>query len=198
MSSFTHHLYRNTLIEYLSQGYNITDFSKTIDGKQLILRHDIDMDLDLAEPISEIESSVGATSIYFVRLHAKNYNALSLSSVRIMKKIAARGQEIGLHYEPTFTKNEDHELQILESITDLPIRYFSLHEPARSGINMSKILPNINRSYGAPIYDNFKYLSDSSARWREGCFSGHVNKWEKLIVLTHPFWWYNKTSGENY
>ena len=118
MSSFTHHLYRNTLIEYLSQGYNITDFSKTIDGKQLILRHDIDMDLDLAEPISEIESSVGATSIYFVRLHAKNYNALSLSSVRIMKKIAARGQEIGLHYEPTFTKNEDHELQLLIYLFD--------------------------------------------------------------------------------
>jgi len=204
MSNFTYSHYRKTLQEYFRSGYKVTDFSQPIEGKQLILRHDIDMDLELVEGMSKIEKEVDATSIYFIRLHAKNYNALSLPSVRIMQTIASRGQEIGLHYEPTFTKDEDHKAHILESIylmekiTDLPIRYFSLHEPARSGVDITQILPEINRSYGAPFYNNFKYLSDSSARWREGCFSEHLNKWQKLIVLTHPFWWYENISGENY
>ena len=204
MSNFTYDHYRKTLKDYIKNGYEVTDFSKTKNGKQLILRHDIDMDMSLAENISKIEYDLSLTSIYFVRIHAKNYNALSIPSVKTMQKIASRGQEIGFHYEPSFTKDEDHEnailagKELLEKTTGLKIRYYTLHEPARTGLDMSKVLPEMNRSYGVKFYEGFKYLSDSSARWREGCFSEHVNRWEKLVVLTHPFWWYENSSGENY
>lgn len=204
MSSFTYKHYRKTIEDYLTNGYEVTDFSRVTSGKQLILRHDVDMDLSLSDNMSMIEHDLSVPSIYFIRIHAKNYNALSVSSVKTMQKIASRGQEIGFHYEPTFTSNENHEEAILEGkallekIAGVDIRYYSLHEPARTGLDMKKVLPDMNRSFGVKFYEDFKYLSDSSARWREGCFSEHVNKWEKIIVLTHPFWWYNKSSGENY
>ena len=44
-----------------------------------------------------------------------------------------------------------------------------------------------------------KYISDSGARWREGdMFEWLQKNTPKLYVLTHPVWWYDKTTLENY
>ncbi|MDH3361889.1 MAG: hypothetical protein OEL51_06010, partial [Nitrosopumilus sp.] len=42
------------------------------------------------------------------------------------------------------------------------------------------------------ILKQTKYISDSGRYWREGCMCKHINKHEKLQILTHPIWWVNK------
>jgi hypothetical protein len=43
-----------------------------------------------------------------------------------------------------------------------------------------------------------KYISDSSARWREGHFYEWVGKVDLIQVLVHPIWWYQNIPQENY
>ncbi len=42
-----------------------------------------------------------------------------------------------------------------------------------------------------------KYISDSSGRWREGHFGLWPGKVDRLQVLTHPFWWFERVPQEN-
>jgi hypothetical protein len=65
-------------------------------------------------------------------------------------------------------------------------------------VSLEKTLLKKNRCHNSSFFQEYKYLSDSSCNWREGCFSKHVGKYSHLLVLTHPIWWYNKSPAENY
>ena len=54
-------------------------------------------------------------------------------------------------------------------------------------------------SYFPEFTEDMKYISDSGARWREGCMCNWIkNNEKKLYINTHPFWWYKDTPLENY
>lgn len=204
MSNFTLEHYKRTLRQYQKSGYSITHMTKHVAGRQLILSHDVDMDITLVPSMAKAEHSINAVSTYFFRIGAKNYNLLSRNSIDIMRKVIEMGHDVGYHYEAP--ANDKHDID--EHIQDVMLfvnkqtgicpRYFNVHEPSRTGIDISTVLPTINRCYNAPFFAGFKYLSDSSAHWREGCFSEHVGKYEKMLVLTHPFWWFKDSPSENY
>ena len=189
----------------MSHSYNFVGAQdKSLLEKQVVMVHDVDHKIEFCEKFSKIEKSVGIKSTYFLRLHAQNYNMLSFSSIKNAEDILKNGHEIGLHYEPGFIKSGDYEshikeeMNILSKILDYEVTTFNIHEPARTGVDLGQVLESKNRCYNSDFFKSFKYLSDSSCRWREGCFSEHVNKWDKLLVLTHPFWWYHETPAENY
>lgn len=206
--NFTIEHYRNTIKAYMQCGYMFHDvgFKATLDDtKYFAMVHDVDHNISLCENFLSVEKSLGIGATYFLRLHAKSYNMLSRNSITMAKTILRSGGNIGLHYEPTFcprgVKYADHiseEINILSTTTGQKIEYFNLHEPARTGVNLAEIMPKVNRCYNSPFFEDYKYLSDSSCRWREGCFSKHVDRWSRLLVLTHPMWWYNKCPAENY
>lgn len=89
------------LVKYLGQIYKIVPFGEIPkeDVSYLVLRHDIDVSLEPALKMAEIESKMGVRSTYFVWLSGKFYNPLEGRNVCIMKKICALGHEIGLHYD---------------------------------------------------------------------------------------------------
>ena len=202
--NFTLLHYEKTIKSYIDNGYFFGGTKdKPLDKKNIVMVHDVDHSIEFCKNFSEIEKKCGVKSTYFLRLHAKKYNMLSNSSLREAKSIIDNGHEIGLHYEPSFCKSdyENHikkEMSILSDFLNYEISVFNIHEPARTGINIGSILRKSNRCYNSEFFKNFKYISDSSCRWREGCFSEHVNKWQNILVLTHPFWWYNESPTENY
>jgi hypothetical protein len=123
------------------------------------------------------------------------------------------GHEIGLHYEPDYysllnIEFEKYFLQELSFLSDLvgdQIISVAPHEPTRTGtFKLDKEIIDKNNflieAYDNELLKNFKYISDSSCRWREGSLYYHVKKMEykKLYVLTHPYWWYNDSPIENY
>ena len=198
--------YRETLRKYKSENYSFPSTDKKNScHKQLIMVHDVDHKLELAKNFSRVEEKEGVSSTYFLRLHAINYNIFSKKSIDfIQKELLGRNHNIGLHFEPSFYKEQiveksiKNSLGLLSSILDHEVKVFNIHEPVRTGYDLSRVLKSHNRCYNSVFFKDFKYLSDSSCSWREGCFSGHVNKWKKLLVLTHPIWWYHEEPSENY
>jgi hypothetical protein len=169
--------------------------------------HDLDHQEDNIKQICDIEYYRGISSSYFVRLHAKNYNPFSLKNIDVYKYLISKGHNIGLHFEPNFYTSDAtikegliKEIDFLGHMLGLPINRISVHEPARFGsINESIIPKNITYyCYNSSYYKGKKYISDSSASWREGCMCNHITENNNLIILTHPIWWYNFSSAENY
>ena len=206
MSKFTLTHYAKTIENYLEAGYSFTLADRTLSEKQVILSHDIDMDPSLVSKMSQAEDSVGVKSTYYFRVRSRNYNIFSQENITILRSLKDRGHGVGLHYEPPLRSVQEVDysrdilslLDFLSSNSGLNIQFFNIHEPSRTGIDLSKVLVENNRCYNSPFFSDFKYLSDSGARWREGCFSEHIGEWDEMLVLTHPFWWYNNSPGENY
>ena len=88
------------MIALLDLGYEARSYeSAELEKRHLILRHDIDMSLDAALPIAEIESSLGLRAHYFVLVRTEMYNLFSAQADRVLRELAALGHEIGLHFD---------------------------------------------------------------------------------------------------
>jgi hypothetical protein len=209
--------YKETLETYVQEEYAVTSFSNFLQNpknKHLILRHDIDNSIEQAIKIARIDASVGCTSTFFLRVHARGYNLLSLPSIQFIQEFGELGHEVQLHLEGGLGQwlggsNLDwanRQKDVFEAAVGRELQGFSTHEPARfGGIAFANELLDVwSESVKYHAYEsrfmmpNMKYLSDSSGRWREGHFGLWVNKEPLLQVLTHPFWWYEKTPAENY
>jgi hypothetical protein len=209
MGKFTFEYYRDMLNNALMMGYEITsmkDYKKVYD-KHILIRHDLDFTLENVPIFSTIENELGVSGTYFVRINAKNYNPFSHNNSKIIKSLIDKNHEIGLHIEPDFYKNMGLEyvdyintlINLFEKTFKIEISGISTHEPARCGyIIDKKNITEIKVDYEAYIIDNFKYISDSGSRWREGDLNEWIGRENKIIVNTHPVWWYNNTPLENY
>jgi len=207
--------YRETLEAYKSAGYQVSGFAQYLqsaNSKHLILRHDCDNSLTQALRIARIDAEAGCTATFFVRVHAVGYNLLSLSSLQAIREIENLGHSVELHLEggipellgDTMDTWADRQRIVFEAAMGRPPRGFSSHEPARMG-NVryaDELLARWNLDYHA--YEArftspaIKYLSDSSANWREGHFRLWIDQEPVIQVLTHPIWWFERIPQENY
>jgi len=205
--------YERCLDISLEKGFNFFKLSQLEEAekskKAILLRHDIDTQLDVALEMSKIESSKNIFSTFFIRLHSHSYNVFCLKDLRKILKIIEDGHEIGLHYETDFysifKKRENEEIQreieILENLIGKDIATICPHEPTRTNsFYVDNFDPEIYQAYDPKFFKNFKYISDSSCRWREGSFYENITSGEfkKLYILTHPYWWYHTSPIENY
>ena len=206
--------YRAALEAYQDAGYRISGFGGFLDDpqdKHLIMRHDCDNSLDQALRMAEIDAAQGCSATYFVRVHARGYNLLSLPSMQALRRLESLGMEVELHLEAgipevlgiavdTFA---DRQKMIFEAAVDRACTGLSSHEPARMG--QLDFAGSLVRRWGLRYHayeDRFttpvvKYLSDSSATWREGHFRLWVDREPRLQVLTHPIWWFDQVPQEN-
>ncbi len=196
-------------------GYTFLKFSEHEQAgkhdKAIFLRHDIDMDINSAMRVAKIENNLGIKSTYFLRVLGK-YNPWNLPNFDKLKELLATGHELGLHYEPDFSTLNNRNLaediafqiKIIEHFLKIKVQSICPHEPARTGSlhlddETSKKLGNPLHAYNELFFKKFKYISDSSCRWREGCMHEFIEKGVKqLCILTHPFWWYEKSPIESY
>lgn len=178
------------------------------EDKKIILRHDVDTQLDVATKMAEIEYKAGIRATYFIRLHSHSYNLMCIKDYRKIRDILDLGHEIGLHYETDFYNIIDpkksnkswieFEANIIENVIANKIKTICPHEPTRTKTFHIDGLSYI-QAYDPEIFLNYKYISDSSCRWRDGTFRENINKGvDNLYVLTHPYWWYNLSPIENY
>lgn len=205
--------YRELIQGALGLGYRFATFSEheaVSEHRLILMRHDIDLSVDNALNFARIEADLRVRATYFVRVHARHYNPFEYHTYRKLREIEALGHEIGLHYEPGFADavGEEpaamvrREKAILEALFAHPIVSAAAHLPAKSGMTVTEDnLATFGLRYEAytPRFrEAFKYLSDSNGRWREGCLCGHLGQHDRLCVLIHPFWWFEKSPVENY
>ena len=210
---FTHSHYKACIQYALECGYSFLRMKDALnepkEEKVILMRHDEDLSLPTAYNLAKIEGDLGIKATYFIRLHAKNYNLLSQESYSMVHKIIEIGHEIGFHYElhthPALLPREkeifEHSKALMESLLGEEITGMSYHEPARfmKEDDKRELPPGIQyEAYEDRFMDNYKYISDSSAHWREGCMCQHIDNEDRLYILTHGFWWFDKSPVENY
>ncbi len=211
--NFSYLHYQNTLKKYLEAGYQFIRLAEaenfTKKNHIVILRHDIDKSVKKAVDFAEIENRLGIKATYYVRLHSNYYNPFGYIVHQQIERIIELGHEVGLHSEffdfgriteENPIKIFENEMKVFEIIFGIRPGSYSLHRTTGSS-SISEIQESTGEirkkfeiigSYEPKILDNFKYLSDSSGIWREGCFSEHVGKHERLQILIHPEWWFNE------
>ena len=203
--------YKRCLEESLRLEYNFLTMSDFFLGcsnieKNIILRHDVDTQLDIAVSMSSIEKKLNVSATYFIRLHSHSYNFLCIRDLQKIKQIINNGHEIGLHYESDFYILNNKtikdsivmEAKIIEYFCNIKVKSICPHEPTRTNcFHLENV--NYNQAYDKKIFEKYKYISDSSCRWRDGSFYENINEGHKnLYILTHPYWWYNNSPIENY
>ena len=211
--SFKH--YTEMLMNAIEKGYDITGFDGyrrhgVTGGKIIILRHDIDYGRGLVKALQlgRREQALSIQATYFIRLHSPEYNPFEYECYRNIRQLKDMGHEIGLHFEAhdfhALTGQGElgifqKEKGILEYIFDINIvsaaehgenhrfsnktfqSFFSRHAKESVGI--------INDAYAPEFIRDMKYLSDSDGSWREGCFCTHIDRFDRIQLLTHPEWW---------
>lgn len=209
--------YAETLRAYRDHGYAVSSFEDFLGmprEKHLILRHDIDNSIEQALRVARVDAEAGCSASFFLRVHARGYNLLSLPSLEIVREMEDLGHEVQLHLEGGLCEvlgsdNENwarRQREVFEAAVGRPLGGFSLHEPARmGGIDFAdRIREQWSETVQYHAYEDrfmmpsMKYLSDSSGRWREGHFAEWLDKEPRIQVLTHPFWWFERVPAENY
>ncbi|MCH8024907.1 MAG: hypothetical protein IIB43_09390 [Candidatus Marinimicrobia bacterium] len=209
---FSHDHYRHCLEKALGLGYRFATMGEYVDGvaaegKIILMRHDEDFSPEAAKALADMEADLGVRSTYFFRYHARQYNLLSLANMALLQQLRGQGHEIGLHGEthalPALRDQASEllkrERELLTLLVGVEVTGLSRHEPARTGSSASdKVPPGFKYEAYSDQFSGLKYISDSSAHWREGCMCQHIGEVDRLYILTHGFWWYRQTPLENY
>ena len=201
-SNFSYTHYEETLLE-LKKKHSFCFFDN-VKENDVILRHDIDISLDSAVRMAELENKLNIKSTYFILLHSSFYNPFSIRSTNLIKKIINLGHQIGLHYDSKFIEGNQlepkstilAELELLKKYFKINTKIISAHNPTTNP-NLKLVLENEIIDADSIIFkENRKYLSDSVQNWRESSFSEHTQL-NNLYVLIHPIWWTDKNLTRN-
>jgi len=209
---FTYGYYEIVIRQALESGYVVSSFEKfsASAARTLILRHDVDYTLNGVMQIAEIDFRLGASSTFFLRVHAHEYNVFTPHVYRLLQEIREMGHEIGLHFEAmTFGRALAlhppdvllKEKSVLETVTGNPIRGASEHRDISQVIHSTPYYHDVydpldaGFSYYAlenRFFKEIKYLSDSNGIWREGDPTLHYDKHKRMQVLIHPDLWFEE------
>ncbi|MBT5400313.1 UDP-N-acetylglucosamine 2-epimerase (non-hydrolyzing) [bacterium] len=206
-TNFTYSEYEKTLKILIDEGYSFESFSDTQEmldlGKRFVLmRHDIDLSLEKALMIAEIESKFRVTSTYFIMLRNDFYNIFSKQGTEIINNIVKFGHQIGLHFDcsayPQNLTNKEFsqacldECKVINEWFNINIEIISYHRPGKVVMSGDcSISHPLHHTY-MPLYTNkISYKSDSRGKWGHGhpLESQAFKDRKPLHILTHPIWW---------
>lgn len=196
--AFTFDWYEKLLLELGENGYSFCNYHNYHTHKKpCILRHDIDMSLEAATTISDIEKQNNVKSTYFILLNTGMYNVCFSKSIKLIEHILNNGHDIGLHYDETQYSDGDisihvqQEISLLKKVLGVEITSVSMHRPSKTTLDANYTFgDNIVNSYGYQFFKEFKYLSDSRMRWKENIEEIICSKrYSRIHLLTHPIWY---------
>jgi len=200
---FTLKHYKSTISKYIEAGYEFVRFSDVLDEQELpkkavILRHDIDVDPTLATPMIAAEIELGVKSNVFIRTTAQTYNIDDVGATQLIDVLKKHDFELGIHLDISPDRDApntplNQQVEHFSRASELSVFGMSTHKPAGlGGPLLTSTATNLGlryESYNEQFTTEFKYISDSSRRWREGCFCQWINVVDRLQILTHPVWW---------
>ena len=191
--------YIKYLKTFLSADYKFKFFDELdiTKDKQIILRHDIDLDCKLALEMAQLESYFDVKSTYFFLLSNDSYNLLSNTNLDIVNPIKSFGHKISLHYDPTIyidkQKSLEQEIKIFEEILNIKVDIISLHRPSPEYLESDKQIKYFNfpNTYQQLYFKDIKYFADSRGSFRYGdpLDSIEFKNKKNIQLLIHPFWW---------
>ncbi|QIW09662.1 hypothetical protein [Francisella sp. LA112445] len=226
MSDFTFDYYKKIFQTALDSDYQVITlkefFSEEYDKNKKIVvnRIDVDVKIDRLKTIYKIFKELNLKASVYVRLHAPNYNLLSIGNIKIMQELISIGCEIGLHTELediggycniNKVKLLKQEIKLFETLFDIKVYGTASHGDMTHYNNLDFWKTHsysdfglLYEAYDKQLWNNCRYVSDSEwTRWKayeNGRLLGndrrtpseHIieDKPKVLHILTHPESWY--------
>ena len=168
-------------------GYRWTAFGQEPQPGDLILRHDVDLSLEAALQMAELEAELGARATYFLMTQSVFYNLGSSEGRRALNRLRELDHGVGLHAVWPNVELDDRFDAVVAWHNPNP-DYMS--ESVEGAVNVME----------PPYFEPDHYRSDSNQRWRHGCPHEQLRgaEFEWLQLLIHPeIWVYpGETMGE--
>jgi hypothetical protein len=159
-------------------GYRFAFFGDGPERGDIYLRHDVDLSLDAALRMAELEAEHGVQTTYLLMTESVFYNLASEEGVDTIARLRELRHAVGLHaVYPNVDLDERFDPVV------------SWHNPQSE--YMSHTIPGATNVYAEPFFDRPAYRSDSNQHWRSGCpheeLRGGGFPW--LQILVHPEIW---------
>jgi hypothetical protein len=170
--------YRELLDAAAAGGYRWAFFDREPEPGDLFLRHDVDMSLDAALAMAELEVERGVAATYFLMTRSDFYNLAGRDGERAVSRLRDLGHRVGLHAVHPDTAPDERFDPVLAWHTPEP-EWMS--EPVAGAVN----------AYQPPWFDPARYRSDSNQHWRSGCPHEELaaGAFDWLQLLVHPEIW---------
>jgi hypothetical protein len=176
--------YRELLDAAQAGGYRFALFDHDPEPGDLFLRHDVDLSLEAALELAELEAAAGARATYFLMARSLFYNLASSGGERAVARLRELGHAIGHHAVfPTIDSDERFD------------RVLAWHNPDPDF--MRAPLDGFENVMGEHYFEPERYRSDSNQHWRSGCPHEELRAgaFEWLQLLVHPeIWVYEGTT----
>jgi hypothetical protein len=175
---FDLHHYRELLDAARTGGYRFAAFDRPPQPGDLLLRHDVDLALDAAVRLAELEADAGATATYFLMTESVFYNLASSEGEATLGRLRELGHAVGLHaVYPRLELDDRFDPVVAWHNPDPEF----MREPLDGAVNVMQ----------AGYFDPDHYRSDSNQHWRSGCPHEELaaGGFEWLQLLTHPEIW---------
>jgi hypothetical protein len=159
-------------------GYRFAGFDTPPRAGDLLLRHDVDLSLDAALQLAELEAKWDATATYFLMTESVFYNLASPEGTRAIARLRELGHRVGLHaVYPNAALDDRFD----------PVVAWHNPDPEYMTAPVAGALNVMQPGY----FDPATYRSDSNQHWRSGCPHEELRAgaFPWLQLLTHPEIW---------
>lgn len=190
----------NKLVDYNDVKANTNSF--------ILLRHDVEFSVERAFNLSLVEDLFDVKSSYFFQLSNNAYNILSKKNTNMIKNMYKRGHKIGLHFhlngltqKSDIVKRIKKEVNVIETLLNIPIDRFSIHRPTKEALKMNINIPGLINTYNNLYFtftdspdkietNEIKYIADSKHIWNYALPNKITfNNFNKIQLLVHPYSW---------
>ena len=170
--------YRELIEAAKAGGYRFAFFNAPPEKGTVLLRHDVDLSLDAALRMAELEAEEGASATYFLMTESVFYNLASTEGVAAAARLRELGHRVGLHaVYPNAPLDERFD----------PVVAWHNPDPEYMTAPIAGAVNVMQEGY----FDRPTYRSDSNQRWRSGCPHEELRAggFPWLQLLTHPEIW---------
>jgi hypothetical protein len=170
--------YRELIDAARAGGYRFAFFEGAPEEGTVVLRHDVDLSLDAAVRLAELEAGAGARATYFLMTGSVFYNLSSQEGESAIARLRKLGHRVGLHaVYPRVDLDERFDPVLAWHNPDPEY----VNEPVDGFVNVMT----------PPWFDRDHYRSDSNQHFRSGdpteALAGGELEWLQLLI--HPEIW---------
>jgi len=192
--------YKLILQTAINQGFEFVDFNtvnlEENNGKQIILRHDVDYSLELAHEMAEIDAIYKIKSIFAVLISSPLYNPFTSNNIKIIDGIYSLGHNIVLHHQVALGQSVEQiqediskEIQIMKVYIPFVQNVFVWHNLPSDNLLSGLEVPDLVNAYSDRFVGKMPYISDSVLRNKPEDIIQALQNNRKLHLLLHPLIW---------
>lgn len=166
------------LLDIAKNSYRFISHKEALSANDrfIIWRHDVDLSLNRAVRLAEVEASKGVSSTYFLNPHSEFYNLHEFDQFRKVNELIQFGHGIGLHFDAKFYRVDSEaaldqliakEVKWLKEWFGVDISAFSFHNPTEFLLTCEQdYYGGVINCYSRRFKETIPYCSDSNGYWR--------------------------------